>query len=202
MPNWNNSTDWQNTVPGAGSGPMIGNFVGDNNAGSPIACENYGASLSASAETNTAAIQAALAVGGEVTLSTTGTYNVTALPTVSSSANLTLGTGVTLTDGSQSQTGAKRSVLTDASAGQSSAWFPYVPGMRLAYALSSGSAATGFTVDIASQPPTSLAQAFTGTWSSSTAYEISPPIYLTNATARFLRFNVVSGGPINVDSYV
>ncbi len=93
--------------------------------------------------------------------------------------------------------GAGVPVLDAATAGTSSAWIPYVPGMRLAYALDSGSTSTNFSVDISADGSTSLGQAFTGTWANTTA-EISPPIWLSNPAARFIRFNVLTGGPLSV----
>jgi hypothetical protein len=93
--------------------------------------------------------------------------------------------------------GAGNPVISAAAAGQDSGWIPYVPGMRLAYALDSGSTTTTFSVDISNDGVTSLGQAFTGTWASTTA-EISPPIWLTNTQARYIRFNVLSGGPLSV----
>jgi hypothetical protein len=93
--------------------------------------------------------------------------------------------------------GAGNPVISAAAAGQDSGWIPYVPGMRLAYALDSGSTTTTFSVDISADGSTSLGQAFTGTWASTTA-EISPPIWLTNTRARYIRFNVLSGGPLSV----
>ncbi len=93
--------------------------------------------------------------------------------------------------------GAGVSLLSAASAGQDSGWLTYYPGMRLAYALDSGSATTTFSVDISADGSTSLGQAFSGTWASTTA-EISPPIWLTNPAARYIRFNVLSGGPLSV----
>lgn len=93
--------------------------------------------------------------------------------------------------------GAGTPVLNGANAGQDSGWVPYAPGMRLAYALDSGSTSTTFSVDISADGSTSLGQAFTGTWASTTA-EISPPIWLSNPAARFIRFNVLTGGPLSV----
>lgn len=93
--------------------------------------------------------------------------------------------------------GAGVQLLSGASAGQDSGWVPYEPGMRLAYALDSGSTATAFSVDISADGITSLGQAFTGTWAGTTA-EISPPIWLTNPAARYIRFNVVGAGPLSV----
>lgn len=91
-------------------------------------------------------------------------------------------------------------ILNGATAGQDSGWVPYFPGMRLAYALDSGTTSTTFSVDISADGSASLGQAFTGTWASSTAYEISPPIWLNNQSARFIRFNVLTGGPLSVKS--
>lgn len=93
-------------------------------------------------------------------------------------------------------------ILAGATAGQGSGWIPYVAGMRLAYALDSGTTSTGFSVDISADGSTSLGQAFTGTYASSTAYETTPPIWLSNQAARFIRFNVLSGGPLSVRSNV
>ena len=85
--------------------------------------------------------------------------------------------------------GAGNPVISAAAAGQDSGWIPYVPGMRLAYALDSGSTTTTFSVDISADGSTSLGPALTGT---------SPPIWLTNTQARYIRFNVLSGGPLSV----
>jgi len=95
-------------------------------------------------------------------------------------------------------------ILNGATAGQDSGWIPYIPGMRLAYALDSGSTSTNFSVDASASSDGSTLpwQAFTGTWSSSSAYEISPPIYLSNQAARFIRFNVLTGGPLSVRTNV
>jgi hypothetical protein len=89
----------------------------------------------------------------------------------------------------------KDEIVSGASAGTSSLWIPYAAGMRLAYALDSGTTATTFSLDISVDGTTSLGQAFTGTWASTTA-EITPPIWLTNPNVRFLRFNVLTGGPL------
>ena len=93
---------------------------------------------------------------------------------------------------------SKDGVLDAASAGASSPWFVYTAGMRLAYALDSGTTTTTFSIDFSADGVTSLGQAFTGTWASSTVAEITPPLYLTNPQARFLRFNVLTGGPLSV----
>lgn len=99
-------------------------------------------------------------------------------------------------------TGDPKSVLDGATAGVSSAWFPYIPGMRLAWQLDSGTTSTTFSIDISADGVTSLGQAYTGVWASSTVAEISPPLYLTNPLARFIRFNVLTGGPLSVDRSV
>lgn len=93
--------------------------------------------------------------------------------------------------------GAGVQILNSGTAGQDSGWVPYETGMRLAYALDSGTALTTFSVDISADGVTSLGQAYTGTWASTTA-EISMPIWLTNPAARFIRFNVVTAGPLSV----
>jgi hypothetical protein len=93
--------------------------------------------------------------------------------------------------------GAGVPILNAATAGQDSGWITYYPGMRLAYALDSGSTSTTFSVDISNDGATSLGQAFTGTWAATTS-EISPPLYLTNTQARYIRFNVLTGGPLSV----
>lgn len=93
---------------------------------------------------------------------------------------------------------SKDEILSAANAGASSAWVPYVAGMRLAYALDSGSTSTQFSVDISADGITSLGQAFTGSWASSSVAEITPPLYLTNPQVAFIRFNVISGGPLSV----
>lgn len=93
---------------------------------------------------------------------------------------------------------SKDGVLDAASAGASSPWFAYTAGMRLAYSLDSGATTTTFSIDFSADGVTSLGQAFTGTWASSTVAEITPPLYLTNPQARFLRFNVLTGGPLSV----
>ncbi len=93
-------------------------------------------------------------------------------------------------------------ILNGATAGQDSGWVAYIPGMRLAYALDSGTTSTTFSVDISADGVSSLAQAFTGTWASSTLFEITQPIWLLNQAARFIRFNVLTGGPLSVRSNV
>lgn len=99
-------------------------------------------------------------------------------------------------------TGGDKTLLSGASAGASSAWVPYIAGMRLAWQLDSGTTSTTFSIDISADGVTSLAQAYTGVWASSTVAEISPPLYLTNPLARFIRFNVLTGGPLSVDRSV
>lgn len=97
--------------------------------------------------------------------------------------------------------GAGGQILSGATAGQDSGWVVYTPGMRLTYALDSGSTSTTFSVDISADGSTSLGQAYTGSWASSTAAESSGPIWLTNPQAKYIRINVLSGGPISFNSF-
>ena len=89
-------------------------------------------------------------------------------------------------------------ILNGATSGQDSGWIPYVGGMRLAYALDSGTASTTFAVDYSVNGTTSEGQAFTGTWASSTVFERTPPLWLSEYEARFIRVTVTSGGPLSV----
>ena len=89
-------------------------------------------------------------------------------------------------------------ILNGATSGQDSGWVPYVGGMRLAYALDSGTASTTFAVDYSVNGATSDGQAFTGTWASSTVFERTPPLWLSEYEARFIRVTVTSGGPLSV----
>lgn len=90
-------------------------------------------------------------------------------------------------------------ILNGASAGQDSGWLSLIGGgFRLSYALDSGTASTTFSVDISADGSTSLGQAFTGTWASSTAYEDTGQRLVSNVAAKFFRFNVLSGGPLSV----
>ena len=90
-------------------------------------------------------------------------------------------------------------ILSGATAGQDSGWQPLTGGaFRLAYALDSGSTTTTFSVDISADGVTSLGQAFTGTWASSSQWEDTQRREVSNVTAKFFRFNVLSGGPLSV----
>lgn len=90
-------------------------------------------------------------------------------------------------------------ILDGASAGQSTAWLPLIGGgFRLAYALDSGTTTTGFSVDISADGVTSLGQAFTGSWASSTVFEDTGQRLVSNVNATHFRFNVLSGGPLSV----
>lgn len=93
----------------------------------------------------------------------------------------------------------KEQILAGASAGANSGWLP-ISGHpeRFLYQLDSGTTATTFSVDISADGVSSLGQAFTGTWSSSTVAEITPPLMFSNPQAKFFRWNVVSGGPLSV----
>lgn len=94
---------------------------------------------------------------------------------------------------------ARRQILAGGTAGQNSGWIPLAPyAERFLYQLDSGTATTGFSVDISADGVTSLGQAFTGTWDKSAVAEITPQLSFANPQAKFLRFNVVSGGPLSV----
>ena len=90
-------------------------------------------------------------------------------------------------------------VLSGAYAGDSSDWLPIVPyGERLAYALDSGSTTTTFSIDVSADGgATTLAQAFTGSYASSSVAEVTYPILFSALTATHFRINVLSGGPIS-----
>lgn len=90
-------------------------------------------------------------------------------------------------------------ILNAANAGADSGWLPISDAPeRFVYQLDSGTTATTFSVDISADGSTSLGQAFTGTYASSTVAEITFPIMFSNPLARFFRWNVVSGGPLSV----
>jgi hypothetical protein len=95
--------------------------------------------------------------------------------------------------------GARELILNAASSGAATAWLPISPNPeRLIYQLTTGSTSTGFTVDISANGVTSLGQAFTGTWASSTTAYITGLINFSNPLARYLRVTVTSGGPISM----
>lgn len=90
-------------------------------------------------------------------------------------------------------------ILEGAVAGRDSGWLPLIGGgFRLAYALDSGTTSTTFSVDISADGVASLAQAFTGSWASSTLYEDTGERLVSNVNAKYFRFNVLSGGPLSV----
>lgn len=90
-------------------------------------------------------------------------------------------------------------ILSGASAGDSTGWLPISPAPeRLMYQLDSGSASTQFAVDISADGVTSLGQAFTGSWASSTTAHITAPISFSNPLARFFRVTVMAGGPLSM----
>jgi hypothetical protein len=94
---------------------------------------------------------------------------------------------------------ARVSILNGATAGQDSGWLPLSGAPeRLMYALDSGTTTTTFSIDISADGVTSLGQAFTGTWASSTEAQISQQLMYSNPQARYFRFNVLSGGPLSV----
>ncbi len=90
-------------------------------------------------------------------------------------------------------------IIQGGSAGATSGWLPISSNPeRFLYQLDSGTTATTFSVDISADGVTSLGQAFTGTWASSSQAHITPPLMFSNPQARFFRWNVVSGGPLSV----
>lgn len=92
----------------------------------------------------------------------------------------------------------KQQIISAGVAGDSSGWLPIAPyGERFAYALDSGSTNTTFSIDVSADGTNSLAQAFTGSYSSSSVAEITPPILFSNPQAKFFRITVLSGGPIS-----
>lgn len=103
MPGPRGTLNWEDTLQQVGAAPLIGK---NPDKGEPTDCEGYGADPNNSAAANTAAIQSALNVGGIVTLTRPGTYQVTALPTIAS-ASLTLGNGVIVSDGKGSYSGPR-----------------------------------------------------------------------------------------------
>lgn len=92
----------------------------------------------------------------------------------------------------------KQTVLQSASSGTSSDWLPIAAfPERLAYSLDSGSTSTTFTIGISADGgTTTLAQAFTGSWASSSVAEITYPIQYSDITATHFKITVTAGGPI------
>lgn len=92
----------------------------------------------------------------------------------------------------------KSVVLSSGVAGSDSGWLEISPHPeRLAYALDSGSTATAFAIDVSADGgETILSQAFTGSYSSSSVAEVTPPIQFNEITATHFRITVTSGGPI------
>lgn len=89
-------------------------------------------------------------------------------------------------------------VLEGASAGTASEWLPISPfPERLAYALDSGSTSTTFTIDVSADGGvTTLSQAYTGSYASSSVAEITFPIQYSAITATHFKITVTAGGPI------
>jgi len=110
------------------------------------------------------------------------------------------GAGVGLSVGSIYVNVLPRSpILNGASAGTDSGWLPIsTSAERFSYQLDSGSTVTGFSVDISADGVTSLGQAFTGTWASSSVAEITFPIMFSNPLAKYFRWTVLSGGPMSI----
>jgi len=91
----------------------------------------------------------------------------------------------------------KEEMLVSASSGDASQWLPVATyPERWTYKLDSGSTSTTFSVDYSSDGLTSLGQAFTGSYSSSSVAEMTPPILFTDVRALFFKITVNSGGPI------
>lgn len=90
-------------------------------------------------------------------------------------------------------------VLDGGVAGSDSGWLPISSfPERLAYALDSGSTATTFTIDVSADGGvTTLSQAFTGSYASSSVAEVTPPILFNAITATHFKITVTSGGPIS-----
>lgn len=94
---------------------------------------------------------------------------------------------------------ARTAILSGASAGTSTAWLSISDAPeRFAYQLDSGSTTTTFSVDVSADGSTSLGQAFTGTYASSSVAEITPLIMFSAPTAKYFRWNVLTGGPLSV----
>jgi len=109
------------------------------------------------------------------------------------------GTSLVSADGNSSPIFARSAILNGASAGADSGWLPLAEyPERFVYQLDSGTTATTFSIDISADGVTSLGQAFTGTYASSTVAEITFPLMFSNPLAKFFRWNVVSGGPLSV----
>ena len=102
-------------------------------------------------------------------------------------------------NGQQSAAVSPRSnILSGANAGTDSGWLLIGPhAERLLYQLDSGSVSTGFSIDISADGITSLGQAWTGTYNSSTVAEFSFPLWFSNPLAKYFRVTVTSGGPIS-----
>lgn len=91
-----------------------------------------------------------------------------------------------------------RLVLNGATAGQASAWLPIAAyDERLIYQLTSGSTLTQFAIDVSADGVTSLGQAFTGTWQSSTVARRTRAIAFSHPLARYFRISILAGGPIS-----
>lgn len=92
----------------------------------------------------------------------------------------------------------KTTILSGATAGTDSGWLPIAPyPERLGYALDSGSTSTTFTIDVSADGgATTLSQAFTGSYASSTVAEFSYPIQFSATTATHFKVTVTSGGPL------
>jgi hypothetical protein len=92
MANWNGATDWQDTLPNSGSRPLIAKGFGDG----PVSCEGFGAVAGNKGEDNHTAIQRALDVGGDVSLTTPGTYEINDTLYIGDGTSFRIGRDVTI----------------------------------------------------------------------------------------------------------
>lgn len=93
----------------------------------------------------------------------------------------------------------RRMVLESAMPGATTGWMPIAGGgERFAIQLTSGSAATQLILDGSVDGQTTSAQIGTASHASSTQALITPPIRVNDANIQFLRWTVISGGPVNV----
>jgi len=88
-------------------------------------------------------------------------------------------------------------ILSGGVAGNSTSWLEIAPyPERLMYILDSGTTTTTFSIDVSADGSTSLAQAYTGTYASSSLAEVTPPILYSNPQAKYFKISILSGGPI------
>ena len=94
---------------------------------------------------------------------------------------------------------ARQYILSGAMVGETTGWLPIAPFREsLMYALTSGSAQTEFSIDISADGFTSLGQAYTGVWSSSSIARVEPLRPWSDLRARYFRVTVTLGGPLSM----